>query len=451
MKIFNKILFVICFFIFPLASAQQFKIDQVIAVIGGKMVKLSDVENEYLQLKAQGYPVDESSKCSIFEKILEHKLLVNQAMLDSLEVSESQVDAELNQRINYFINQIGSQEKLEKYFNKSMQDIKKDLRESLKEQELAQKMQTQIIKDVEVTPTEVKKFYNTMPKDSIPRINSQVELSQIAIYPQFTEKSIEDLKDKMLEMRKRIINGERFATLATLYSEDDGSAKHGGEVGFLTKFELDPDYAKAAFALNNPGDVSHIVESEMGYHLIQLIEKKGDRINTRHILMKPRPDPDAVIRTKLLLDSIAKLIRTDSLTFEKAVQKYSMDQDSRFNKGILVNQVTGTNKFETEQIPPADYYAIKSLKVGEISSPYESKDKNGRVFYKIIKVLASTEAHRADLTRDYNNIQELAKNFKRQEVMSKWFSEKRKSTYIHIDDSYRQCNFKSDEWFKASF
>lgn len=451
MKINYTIAFIICIFLFSISYSQPVVIDKVIAVIGGKMVKQSEVEAEYLQLKAQGYAVDENSKCSIFEKILEHKLLVNQAMFDSIEVSESQVEGELNQRINYFVSQVGSIDKLEKFFNKSLQDIKKDLRESLKEQELAQKMQSQLIKDVEVTPTEIRKFYNSLPKDSIPRVNAQLELAQIAVYPPFPEKSKEDLKNKLLEMRKRIIDGERFATLATLYSEDEGSAKHGGEVGFLTKFELDPGYAKAAFSLNNPGDVSHVIESEMGLHLIQLIEKKGDRINTRHILMKPKPDYDAVIKTKHFLDSIANLIRLDSISFEKAVAKYSMDQESRFNKGILVNQGTGDNKFETEQISPADYNAIKSLKVEEISNSYESRDKNGIVYFKIIKILSSSEAHLANLKQDYSRIEELAKINKRQEIINNWYSEKRKNTFIHIDNSFRSCTFKSDEWFKTSF
>lgn len=451
MKINCIILFFLCFFLSPVIIAQQYTVDQVVAILGNKMVKQSDVENEYLQLKAQGYPVDENSKCSIFERMLEHKLLVNQAILDSIEISDSQVESELNQRINYFTNQIGSQEKLEKYFNKSMASIKNELRESIREQELAQKMQGSLIQNVEVTPTEVKTFYNSMPRDSIPKVNSQMELAQIAIYPPFTEKSVEDLKDKMLDMRKRIINGERFATLATLYSEDEGSAKHGGEVGFLTRFELDPDYAKAAFALNTPGDVSHIVESEMGFHIIQLIEKKGDKVNTRHILMKPKPDPDAVIKTMHLLDSIANLIRKDSISFESAVALYSMDQESRFNKGVLLNPSSGNNNFETEQISPADYYAIKPLKVGEISSPYESRDKNGRVYYKIIKVKSSTIAHVANLKQDYNIIQDLAKNNKRQEVMKNWYTEKKKTTFIHIDESFRSCNFRSNDWLKNAY
>ena len=450
MKLKFFILLWIGSFIFSGIIAQELMVDQVVGVVGNKAIKLSDIETEYLQMKAQGISMPENARCAIYEKLLDHKLLLNQAIFDSIEVSESQLEAELNQRMDYFINQIGSVEKLEKYFNKRMKDIKDELRENLREQQLDQKEQGSIVQDITITPNEVEAFFNTLPADSVPHVNGQYQLAQLAIYPPFTDKAVEEMRDKLLNLRKRIMDGEKFATLAALYSEDDGSARKGGEIGFLTKGELDPDYAKAAFALNNPGDVSRIVETSFGYHIIQLIEKRGDRVNTRHILMKPKLDPDVAAKQVVYLDSIADLIRKDSLTFKKAVMIYSMDPDTRFNYGLVLNANTGSAKFEVEQIAPADYNAIRHLKVGEISRPFESRDKNGRIIYKIMTVTSKTEPHIANLKLDFNLIADMAKANKQTKILENWMENKRKSTFIHIDASFKSCHFKSDQWLKVS-
>ncbi|HEY4785479.1 MAG TPA: peptidylprolyl isomerase, partial [Bacteroidales bacterium] len=305
MRIKNITLFLFLSAIPYFSIAQSYVIDQVVGVVGSRVLKQSDVENDALQAKAQGYEPEGDLKCVIFENELRQKLLVNQALLDSLPVSDSQVESELNNRLNNYIAQIGSAEKLEKYFNKTMADIKEDLRKSLREQMLAQAMQSKVVGDIKITPSEVEDYYNKLPKDSLPLINAQVEIAQLAMYPAYAEKNIQEVKDKLLDLRRRIIEDKTdFSALAALYSEDPGSRPKGGEIGFLTKAELDPAYARAAFALSKPGEVSRIVESQFGYHIIQLIERRGDRVNTRHILMTPKPDPEAVKRVKEALDSI---------------------------------------------------------------------------------------------------------------------------------------------------
>ena len=429
-------------------NAQPIVIDQVVAVVGNKAIKQSDIENEYLQARAQGAGSSTDLKCDIYESLIKNKMLLNQAIFDSLTVTESQVESELNRRLNYYIAQIGSVEKLENYFSKTLSEIKDDLRESLREGQLIDQMKSKIIGNVQITPSEVKSFYNKIPKDSIPLVPAQVEIAQIAAYPPYTEQAILDVKNRLLELRKRILDGEKFQVLANLYSEDPGSAIRGGELDYMTKAELDPEFAKAAFALNTPGEVSRIVESTFGYHIIQLVDKKGDRVKVRHILLKPKPDPEKVTFVKNKLDSIANLIRHDSITFDKAVILYSMDVDTRFNKGLLVNPNTGGTKFEMEQLAPADNYVVKKLKPGEVSDPYESRDKNGKTFYKIITIKSSTPAHKANLKDDYSMIQDYAMQQKKLSILDDWFKEKRRTTFIHLDDSFKKCDFTSKDWFK---
>jgi peptidyl-prolyl cis-trans isomerase SurA len=428
--------------------AQSFVVDQVIGIVGNKSIKQSDVEEEYSQMIKNGTTPDPSLKCDIFGSLVKSKMLLNQAMLDSLQVSEPQIESEITQRINNFVLQIGSAEKLEKYFDKSMQEIKDDLRKNYRDMQLVNKMQGTIVGDIEITPTEVKSFYNKLSKDSIPRINAQIQIAQIAAYPPYSDQAILDVKDKLLDFRKRILAGEKFEVLARLYSEDPGSSSKGGEYGFMAKGDLDPEFAKAAFALNSPGEISRIVESSMGFHIIQYLDKRSDRMSFRHILLKPKIAIDISVKVKNTLDSIADLIRKDSISFEDAVKIYSMDNDTRFNGGIVVNPSNGGTQFELDQFTPADYYVIKKLKVGQISEAYESRDSKGKIIYKIVTVKSQTPAHIANLTEDYNLLQGMAINFKKKSVLDDWFIEKRKSIFIHIDKSYMNCPFTSEKWFK---
>ncbi len=427
-----------------LLSQEKVIVDKIVAIVGGSEILQSDIENQYLMLQAQHQKAD---KCEIFENFLVQKLVVNQAKLDSIEISDATVNMQLENRIKYFIDQAGSKEKLEDYYKRSLFQIKEDMREPLKEQLLMQKMQGEITGDVKITPTEVKEYYNSLPQDSIPLVNSQVEYLQIVKYPPYTEQSIYQIKQELLGLRKRVIDGEKFSTLAYLYSEDATSARNGGEIGFMSKGELDPDYAKAAFSLKMNA-VSNIVETQFGYHIIQLIGKSDDRINTRHILKKPKATDKEIKEALSSLDTIVKYIKADSMSFEKAALYFSEDKNSRLSGGKVINPANGSTKFEFEQLTQEDYYVIKKLKVNEISEPFMSKDDNKKDVFKVIKLISRTEPHKANLNDDYQLLQDLAMETQKQKILSDWVTEKQKVTYIRIDDSFKSCQFKSNGWFK---
>ncbi|MGM0408451.1 MAG: peptidylprolyl isomerase, partial [Bacteroidota bacterium] len=334
-RLFITTIFIITFF--SVFAQKQFVADRVIATVGDKIILQSDIENQVFQLKAQGYQGSGDIKCEVFEELLIQKLLLIQAELDSIVVGVNQVESEIEQRLNYFIRQIGSQEKLEEFYGKSLIEIKEDFRPLIKEQLLTQMMQREIVSDASVSPKEVERFYKKMPEDSIPMVNTQYKINQIAVYPPEDEKSRAEAREKLLDIRQRIIDGERFSTLAVLYSEDPGSARRGGELGFRTRDELDPEFAKAAFRLTDDGGISRIVESEYGFHIIQLISQQGNQVNVRHILITPKVDIKQKVAAKNKLDSIADLIRNDSITFQEAAYRFSDDEQSRLNDGLMVN------------------------------------------------------------------------------------------------------------------
>ncbi|HJX70694.1 MAG TPA: peptidylprolyl isomerase, partial [Bacteroidales bacterium] len=335
-------------FMFIRLSSQPRIIDEIVATVGDKKILYSDIEREYLQVLAQGNDPDPDLRCSILEGLLTQKLMVNQAQVDSIEVTDLQVEMSLDQRMQYFISQIGSEEKLEQYFNKSVIEIKEDNRDAIREQLLTESMRSEIVKDLKITPSEIRAFYRNMPSDSIPYINAQVEVSQILLYPKSSEEAVLDVRERLLALRQRIIDGESFATLAVLYSEDPGTAAKGGDVGYVFKSEVDPEYSKAVTGLK-VGQVSRIVESAFGYHIIQLMDRAGDRIHTRHILMRPKISAEEKIKTQERLDSIVTLIRLDSIKFETAAALFSGDKDTRLNGGQMINPQTGNARFELDQ------------------------------------------------------------------------------------------------------
>lgn len=423
-------------------------IDQVVAVVGRNIVKLSDIEGQYQQAMAQGMRSARGDlKCDILEEILTQKLLLNQARLDSIEVGASEVELELERRIDYFINQVGSIERLEAHFNKSMLKIKEDLRESVREQMLTQRMQASIVGDVKITPSEVRNFYKNLPQDSIPKIDATVKLNQISVYPPESEDAVFEVKEKLLALRQRILNGESFAALAVLYSEGP-SATDGGEIGYFGKGNLDPEYAKAAFSLKK-GGVSKIVESEFGFHIIQLIDRRENQVNTRHILMKPKISSDSMQKAESRLDSIAKLVRLDSLTFEQAARYFSEDEDTRLNGGQMINPQTGNAQFQMDHLDRQVFQIVRGLKVGEMTDPILTEDpQSGRKVFKIIKLVERTDPHLANLKQDYDLLKNMTMNVKQQELVQEWIKEKIKSTYVSIDDSYGNCNFSMSGWKK---
>ncbi len=447
MKQHSKYLFLISTFFISLGAAAQPKmIDRVVAVVGNYTILQSDIESQYLQMRAQRVQIPDL-KCVIFKNFLEQKLMLDQARIDSIEVSESTINQELDNRMQYFINQIGGQEELEQYFGKTLLQIKEDFRESMREQLITQQMEQKITGDVKVTPSEVRRFYNNLDPDSIPTIDAQVEIEQIVAYPPLSEDAIFEVKEKLLELRKRIMDGESFETLAVLYSEGP-SASNGGDIGYMSRGELDPAYAKAAFSLKK-GGISKIVESEFGYHIIQLVDRKDDRVDTRHILMKPRISPEARQKAITRLDSIIDGVRKDSITFANAARYYSQDKNTAMNHGLVVNPQTGSSQFELKQLDTKDYLVVRDLKIGEISDPYESTDENGKTIYKVVRLKSRTDPHKANLNQDYMLIQMMALAQKKQEIVDTWIKNKQKDTYIHIDDAFKDCEFIKNGWLKT--
>jgi len=423
-------------------------IDQIIGIVGKNIIMQSDIENQYNQYIAQGVIYDGDLKCKILEDLLFQKLLLNQAQLDSVEVSEAEINDNLDRRIRYFVSQIGSEEKLEEFYDKPIIEIKEEFKSLIKDQMLVERMQNKITADVKVTPSEIRKFYNGIPKDSLPKIETKYIFKQLVIKPSISEKEKLAVKEKLRGFKERIKNGTKFSTLAVMYSEDPGSAKKGGELGYVGRSDLVPEFAAVAFKLKSPGDISKIVESQYGFHIIQLIDRKGDKINVRHILIKPKVSFEELVKAKQEIDSIRNLIVKDSISFEDAVLKFSEDKDTKFNEGYVINQYTGNNEFFEEQIDPAIAYAIKNLHVGSITYPFKSKTFSDEDIYSIVKFDNKIEAHSASIQDDYKQVQEMCIADKKQKTIEEWVKNKVKSTYFRIDDSYSNCEVLKDIWLK---
>ena len=435
---------------FNCSTAQEGKIiDQIIAIVGSNIILQSDIENQYLQAQAQGYLSRGDLKCEILEELLYQKLLLNQANLDSIEVTESQVESALDTRLKMFINQVGSEEKLEQYFNKSILEIKSDLKDIIRDQMLTQKMQGKITDEIKITPSDVRSYYKNIPKDSLPLINAEYQIEQIVKYPAVSEKEKQEVKEKLEGFSSQVIEGKKkFSTLAILYSEDKESAKSGGDLGYVGRADLVPEFAAAAFNLKEKDEISKVVETQYGYHIIQLIERKGERVNVRHILLSPKPSVESIIKSGNYLDSITSLIRTGKITFENAAQKFSEDEKTKNNGGLLINEETGSSKLTADEIDKITSIYLKNIVQGEISKAFETKDDKSRTVYKIIYLKSLTLPHTANLTDDYQRIQDMALANKKQKTVDEWINKKLKSTYIHIDDTFIKCKFKNATWIK---
>ncbi|MFN8254787.1 MAG: peptidylprolyl isomerase [Bacteroidales bacterium] len=422
-------------------------LDKVIAVVGNQSVLLSEVEEQYFQMQARGMQTRENEKCDILEQLLFQKLLVVQAQIDSVEVSEKEVEAEIEGRIADIERDLAPT-KIEDYFGKSITDIKESFTDIVQDQLIAKKMQGEITKNVKITPSEVKKFFNRIPKDSLPILDASFELSQITRKPSMTAAEKQAQRDRLNAIRERIVTkGEDFKTLAVLYSDDPGSAKNGGKMSGVGRGELVPEFAAAVFNLE-VGEVSDIVETEYGIHIIKLEAKNGDKVDFRHILLVPKVSSESKQKAKDFLDSLANIIRTDTLTFEQAAIKYSDDEDSRLNGGRMVNPYTGNAQWEAKQIDPSINFALKNIKAGEISDAFEAKDPTGLPVYKIIFLTKAVKAHTVNLKDDYQMIQEMSLNQKKQDEINKWVMDKITDTYIKIDPSFRNCAFTFKGWAK---
>ncbi|KWW25277.1 MAG: peptidyl-prolyl cis-trans isomerase SurA [bacterium F082] len=439
-------------------NRQSQVIDKVVAVVGKNIILQSDIENQYIQYRMQGMAegTGKEVRGRILEDLLLQKLMLNQAEMDSITVTDEQVEAELNRRIQWFIARIGSQEKMEAQFGKSMSEIKDEVRQASKDNMLQEQVQAKIMENVVVTPKEVKEFYRDIPRDSLPMIDSDYELVQIVKRPPVSIDEKLMVKDRLYQIRKRILDGESsFATMAVLYSEDPGSSRQGGELGFAGKGVYATEFENVAFNLRD-GEISDVVETEFGFHIIQLIERRGETINCRHILLTAKVPVEALEKAQNELDSVAQLVRNGNMTFEEACKKYS-DDDSKNNGGYLTNMGTGGNWLsmkdlqELEQSYP-EYknlaFVINRLEVGEISDPLPMTTNDNKDAFRLIMIKRKTEPHQANLKDDYNLIQNWAMSQKRQEALGKWVSEKAAKAYIRLDDTFKDYDFYYDWKFQ---
>lgn len=430
------------------AKAQDNVIDEVVWVVGDEIILRSQVEEQYKNMQYEKQKIEGDPYCFIPEQMAVNKLFLHQAGLDSITVSDSQVMQDVDRRINFFIDNIGSKEKVEEYFGKPMHELRDLLTEMVRDQSIVQEMQRELVKDIKVTPSDVRRYYDIMPKDSVPFVSMQVEVQVMKLHPFIPQSDIDNIKARLREYTDRVMNGEtEFSTLAILYSEDPGSARQGGETGFTGRAEWVPEFADAAFALNDPKKVSKIVETEFGYHIIQLVERRGDRVNVRHILLKPKASDTEKEKSIAKLDSIRNDIINGEFTFEEAVTALSQDKDTRNNHGLMVNPRTGISRFEMADLPQEIAKAIANLQPGEISKPFIMVDqKMGRDVAAIVKLKTRVPGHKANISDDYQMIKSIVENKKKGDFIEEWIKTKQKNTFVRIKDGWQNCEFKYDGW-----
>jgi peptidyl-prolyl cis-trans isomerase SurA len=431
-------------------AKSQVLVESIAAIVGNEVIYLSDLENTIADLRRQGnkMPLDQL-RCNVFQEMLVQKLFMDQARIDSITVADDAVDSEVNMRLNEFIRKAGSEEALTAYFKKSMIEIKRDVKKGLLEQETVREVQNSVAKDITITPSALKRYYAGIPKDSLPVVPAKYEISLIQLDPPSAEDNKAEARQRLLDIRSQILEGKSFAVLARLYSEDTESAKNGGEVGYTTRGEVEKEYADAAFSLTK-NTVSKIVETKFGFHIIQLIDRKGDMVNTRHILIRPKVKPDQAAKAMAKLDSIADYIRKDSITFERAALRYSTHKDSRINGGKLVSTDPSARvtSFTLEELSPEMYVRVRDMKIGEISEPFKTTDENNNEVFRIIRLDNVLPAHTANLKDDYQNLYNAALMQERTKIFDKWVKEKIKNTYIKISEEFKSCEFLKNGWLK---
>lgn len=424
-------------------------VDKVIAVVADEIVLQSELENAVIEYARSGQPIEENTRCVIFEDLLYKKLLLNQAALDSIEIPEEQITGEISRRIQYFVQQIGSEEKLEEFYGKSIRDIKDEFYDPIKEQMLIQQMQGSITGNVDISPKEVKQFFNKIPEDSLPFVNSEVVVEHLVADPKVSENEKTVTRQRLEGFRERILAGDDFGTIAYLYSEDPGSARKNGELGFMERSQLVKEFAAVAFSIQ-PGQVSEVFETEYGYHILQLIERRGQQANIRHILLKPKFSQADLLVAKNRLDSLKiQIMENDSTTFEVMCARYSDDKSTRMNGGKMINPQTGSTIFaidEVSKVDPSLFFILDKMKPGEISDPVIYQKYDGSQSYRLVKLVSVTEPHRANMEDDYLKIQGAAKAEKEKSVIDKWITDKIQLNYIRIDEEFKNCEFQHN-WF----
>ncbi|MCQ2267871.1 MAG: peptidylprolyl isomerase [Bacteroidaceae bacterium] len=448
--------FVCLFFMQSMAFAQQDNnvIDEVIWVVGDQAILKSDVEAERIRAQYEGRKWTGDPYCVIPEQLAIQKLYLHQAALDSIEVTDGDVASQVEQQMNFYIQQIGSKEKMEEYFNKNSTQIREQMRETLKEQMMVQQMQQKLVGDIKLTPADVRRYFKEIPQDSLPFIPTQVEVQIITQEPKIAQEEIDRVKKQLREYTEQVNSGKtQFSTLALLYSEDTASARQGGELGFMGRGELVTEYANVAFNLTDPKKVSKIVESEYGFHIIQLIEKRGDRVNSRHILMKPKVSEEALIESINRLDSVANDIRNGKFPFDEAATYLSSDKETRSNHGLLPNNnqqssLFGTSRFEMQDLPQEVAKVVNKMQIGEVSEAFTMVNTKGKEVVAVVKLKNRIEGHKATMTEDYQRLKSIVVNKRRAEKLDNWIKEKQKATYIRINPEWVKCDFQYPGWIK---
>jgi len=428
----------------------QVLVESIAAIIGDEVVFLSDVEEMVYDYRRSGNktPPDQL-RCNVFEELLISKLFLDQARIDSIIVTDDMVESDLNVRLNEAIRQVGSEKALEDYFRKSMVEIRRDIRKTLKEQQIAMEVQSNIAANLTITPAELRRFYASIPKDSLPVVPAKVQVSVIQLDPPANEENKAEARQRLLDIRSEILEGKSFSVLAVMYSEDPGTATSGGELGYRTRGELEKEFADAAFSLSK-NSVSRIIETRYGFHIIQMIDRKGDLANTRHILIRPKVKTEEAQLAMERLDSLANLIRKNDVKFEDAARRLSSHKDSRVNGGKYVspNPSSRTNWFTLEELGTEMYMRVRDLKIGEISEPFRTTDEDGNIVFRIVRLDDELPAHRANLRDDYQAIYNAAMLEERRKVYDKWIRKKIETTYIKISEEFRSCGFLSQGWLE---
>lgn len=428
-------------------------IDEVVWVVGDEAILKSDVESERLNAQYEGRKFDGDPYCIIPEQLAVQKLFLHQAAIDSIEVSEQEVIGQVERRTNWLIEQVGgSKEKLEEYYNKTSTQIREMLRENIRDGLTVQKMQQHIVGEIKITPAEVRRYFKDLPQDSIPFVPTQVEVQIVTLEPKIPLEEVERVKKTLRDYTDGINSGKMsFVTYARFYSEDPGTARRGGELGFMGKGELVPEYANVAFNLQDPNKVSKIVETEFGFHIIQLIEKRGDRINTRHILLKPKVEEKDLEAALVRLDSIADDIRNQKFTFDDAATYISQDKDTKNNHGLMANKNTGTARFEMQDLAQVSQEVAKmveNMNVGEISRAFTMINDKGKEVCAIVKLKSRINGHKATISEDYQRLKAIVMEKRSEDKLEKWIKEKQKHTYVRINEKWQKCDFKYPGWIK---
>lgn len=432
-------------------NAQNNIVEEVAWVVGDEPIYKSEIEEQYLQMQYERNSIKGNPYCVIPERLAVDKLFLHQAKIDTIEVGDATVMQQVNYRINFYIENLGSKEKVEEYFRKSIPELREQLIEITRNSYVIQQVKDELTKSVKPTPSDVRKFYANLSEDSIPYIPMQVEVQMIKLNPIIPQQEIDDVKARLRDYANQVNTGQsEFSTLAILYSED-GSSVHGGELGLLGKGELVPEYANVAFNLNDTKKASKIVETEYGYHIIQLIEKRGDRVNTRHIILRPKVSDKDLLDAVNRLDSLKKDILAEKFTFEEATQYVSQDKDSKNNKGIMVNNKRGvtSTKFEMGDLPQEIAKVVDTLKVQQISEPFIMRDpKTEREVVVIVKLTNRIAGHKANMKDDYQTIKSLYEEKTKSSIIANWIAKKQKETFVRIEDGWRNCEFEYDGWLK---